>query len=84
MWNPRMPKKVRFPGGFVLEIKVAARPTKFLEEDSDAEYHTVETDQGLIVLWEGLTPRQRWLRLMHEMIHAVVDAQRLVEIRTKT
>lgn len=75
----KLPKRVRFPGGFVVDVKVAARGSKHLDEDEFGCYLTDARDHGTIRLWEELTPRQQWRTLMHELIHALVDAQNNVD-----
>lgn len=88
--NARFPRRWRFPGGFTVEIHVAdrlpkgrlARPRKIeLEWDDEGNYETYENNRAVITLWSGLTPRQRWRTLMHELQHALVDAQNLVDIK---
>lgn len=71
----RIPKSVRFPGPYVVAVKVTGRPHKVngsvvLEEDDDAGWHSGER---VICIWEGLTPRQRALKLAHELQHVVND-----------
>lgn len=74
----RLPKSHTFPGGFKVEI-LSAPYGELLDEGSFAEYSTVTRSAGRIVLWDQLTPKQAWRILMHEMIHAIVDAQHWVE-----
>lgn len=81
---PKIPKALKFPGGFLVPIYLVPRPwlvgkEVMLPADADAIY---DTDRG-IFLWEGLTPKQRWHRLSHESIHANVDWQRWIELKTK-
>lgn len=88
--EPRIPPSLRFPGGFTVPITLIPRNdittcpdiepgdnTFHLGDDEDSVYIT---DCG-IFLWEGLTPKQRWHRLTHEALHALVDWQRWVEIK---
>jgi hypothetical protein len=75
---PRIPKVVRLPGGFCIPVKLAPRPSEYLDEDDDGIYDSVAG----IVLWENLTPRQKWHRLAHEMKHAYADWDRWIEIGT--
>jgi len=68
-----IPKQFTFPGGYRVSIIETNRPSKFLDADSDAEYHEPIRQ---IAIWIGLTPGQKWRRLYHELGHAWLDAQR--------
>jgi len=72
----RLPGRVRLPGGYEITVTLEPRPGKHLSEDDDASY---DTDEQRITLWEGLTPRQRWRRFSHEMLHAVADYAHWIE-----
>ena len=70
------PKQHTFPGGFKVEIVFAPRgPAPLDDEDEKGTYGTIHAGLGRITLWEGLTPRQRWKALGHEMIHGALDAE---------
>lgn len=75
----RLPARHRFPGGYTVDIRLSPRGSGVLDADDMGAYETVEADRGVIHLWEGLTPRQRWHTLLHELLHALVDAQSYVE-----
>lgn len=76
-----LPKRHRFPGGYVVQIRLVPRGEGLeLGPDDMGQYDTLTADEGCILLWEGLTPRQRWGVLMHELLHALVDAQNYVEV----
>jgi len=79
MWSKSLPKTLRFPGGYVVKVVTAPRPSAALDHDDDADYNTNERQ---ITLWEGLTSRQRWRKLAHEYVHAWVDWQLWIENRT--
>ncbi len=86
----RFPSQHRFPGGFTVDIELQERhpgskhPEHILDEaDDEAAYVHVSKERGLIVLWTELTPKQKWHALMHELQHALVDAQNYVEERLK-
>jgi hypothetical protein len=80
---PPLPTALRLPGGFVVPIVRADRPSEALDEGSDG--HSFSDGDGNIgiVLWKELTPAQAWNRLTHEGLHALVDWQRYIEIKTK-
>lgn len=75
----RLPTQHRFPGGFRVTIVEAPRPSARLSLDDEADYHTIDCESALITLWDQLTPRQKWAALMHELLHALADAQNCVE-----
>lgn len=77
----RIPRKHVFPGGFTVDIVfVDSKPEGESKiPDTLGLYFTKSSDAGCIELWKGLTPRQRWRILMHEMLHALADAQRWAE-----
>lgn len=76
----RLPATHRFPGGFKVRIELVPRGEGGLEDGDHGLYFTESYDCGVIRLWDGLTPRQRWNVLMHELLHALVDAQNYVEV----
>jgi len=80
---PKLPSALRLPGGFRVLIELAPRPCEHLDSCDDASYRTANVDLGHIIIWEGLTPRQRWIRLYHELLHAFADAQHLVGLRAE-
>ena len=67
-------KQIRLPGAYTISISVVSRPQPkdgaALALDEDASWNV---EDQTIYLWEGLTPRQRWLKLTHEFKHAVND-----------
>jgi Zn-dependent peptidase ImmA (M78 family) len=69
-----LPKRHRFPGGFVVEIVLAD-----IDPTEAGTYETPEIGRGIITIDRHRTPRQRWHDLGHELMHAAVDAQNFIE-----
>lgn len=74
-----IPSKFKLPGPYWVEIKLVPRPFSLrtrsrediiLGEEDDAAWYV---EKSTIYLWEGLTPRQRWLKLAHEFRHVAND-----------
>lgn len=81
MRRPKLPTRVLFPGGFICRVNVVSKEE--LGEDNAGEYGTVSEGEGRIDIWDHATPRQQWEALLHEMLHALADAQRLIHNRAK-
>lgn len=79
----RLPKKHVFPGGFTVYIDSVERGETVrgitLPEDCDGYFDTIDICSGQVLLWQGLTLRQKWRTLAHEIIHGALDAQICIE-----
>lgn len=79
----RRPWAFTIPPGFRVSVARLARPCPHLDEDDDGSYTTVSETEGLIALWNELTPKQAWLTFGHELLHAFADAQRLIHNKAR-
>ena len=75
MRNFRIPKTVRFPGGYIVEV--SQLPTKeFRKESGSTKEHKASTDLGdTIYLDLGRTLAQRRADFIHEVLHNALDWQ---------
>ena len=75
MRNFRIPKEIRFPGGYV--VKVVQLPTReFRKESGSTKEHKAATDMGdMIYLDMGRTLPQRRADFIHEVLHNALDWQ---------
>ncbi len=63
-----LPKKIKFPGGFVIKVVEVD-----LTNDEDANWSYDMQGNGIIQLRKGMTQGQQRYYLSHEMTHAVID-----------
>ena len=75
MRNFKIPKEIRFPGGYVVEV--VQLPTKeFRHESGSTKEHKASTYLGdTIYLDLGRTLQQRRADFLHEYIHNCLDWQ---------
>ena len=63
-----LPKKIKFPGGFVIKVVEVT-----LTNDEDANWSYDMQGNGVIQLKKGMTQAQQKYSLSHELLHAVAD-----------
>ena len=75
MRNFKIPKVIRFPGGYVVEI--IQLPTKdFRRESGSTREHKASTDLGDVIYLDlGRTLAQRRADFLHEYLHNALDWQ---------
>lgn len=70
-----IPKAIRFPGGYVVEVKQLSHK-QFMRESNSTEHHKASTDLGdTIFLDTSRTVAQRRADFIHEVIHNALDWQ---------
>lgn len=70
-----IPKQIRFPGGYVVEVKQLPH-REFLKESDSLPEHRASTNLGdTIYLDTSRTVAQRRADFIHEFIHNVLDWQ---------
>ena len=63
-----LPKKIKFPGGFIIKIVIVDMTT-----DMAASWDYDLQGTGIIQLSKGLTQSKQRYYLSHELIHAAID-----------
>ncbi|KKL85557.1 hypothetical protein LCGC14_1953520 [marine sediment metagenome] len=63
-----LPKKIKYPGGFVIKIVEVALP-----KDEGANWSYDWQGTGIIQLEEGMTKARQKYYLSHELVHAAID-----------
>lgn len=71
----RLPRVIRLPGGFVIEVKKTRMPAN---EYGDWGY-SLEARCGIIRISKKADLARQWRTLAHEMLHAATDYEHFVE-----
>ena len=68
----RLPKKIKFPGGY--KVKIKYRPDSFFNEHNcDAMWTDDYIDTGIIYLNKSHSKKKQFRAFKHEINHAFID-----------
>ena len=70
----RLPRIIRLPGGFVIEVKKGRLPGEFGSWD-----YSMELNAGIIKINGKADVARQWRTLAHELLHAASDYEHWVE-----
>lgn len=71
----RLPRIIRLPGGFVIEVKKTRLPA----DEWGSWMYSLEAKLGVIKISNKADLPRQWRTLAHELLHAATDYEHFIE-----